>query len=202
MIFLFKGIILGFLITAPVGPIGILCARRTLAEGRMAGFLSGLGAATADAFYGVVAAFGLTSISSFLFDYQMPIRLVGGIFFIYVAAKMFYAKPSDKITDKLMEGSSFRIYLSTFILTITNPLTVFAFIAFFAGSGIVATDYFAASLVVIGVFLGAALCWLSLCVVVDLLRHRFNGNSLVLVNKVCAVLIALFGVFSLASILR
>ena len=88
----FKSLIIGFSIAAPVGPIGILCIRRTLADGRRAGFISGLGAATADAFYGAIAAFGLTFISSFLINQSIWLRLAGGLFLIFLGIKTIFAK--------------------------------------------------------------------------------------------------------------
>src|SRR5512147_2656599 len=90
-----KGLILGFSIAAPVGPIGVLCIRRTLAEGHLTGFLSGLGAATADMLYGSIAAFGLTALTDLLVDQQLWLRLIGGLFLIYLGIRTFLAKPAD-----------------------------------------------------------------------------------------------------------
>jgi threonine/homoserine/homoserine lactone efflux protein len=94
--FLLKGLVLGFSIAAPVGPIGVLCIRRTLAEGRAAGFASGLGAATAEAIYGSVAAFGLTVISNFLRSQEFVLRLVGGVFLCYLGVKTWLAQPAER----------------------------------------------------------------------------------------------------------
>src|SRR5689334_25341641 len=101
-LFLLKGLAIGFAIAAPVGPIGVLCIRRTFAEGRAAGLATGLGAATADAFYGAVAAFGLTAISGFLLDFQQALRLVGGMFLLWLGIKTFFAKPTGSAAR--MEG--------------------------------------------------------------------------------------------------
>src|SRR6478735_6371119 len=94
--FFLKGLVLGFSIAAPVGPIGVLCIRRSLAEGRVVGFVSGLGAATADAFYGAVAAFGLTFISALLVSQQLWLRAIGGAFLCYLGVKTFLAPPSTQ----------------------------------------------------------------------------------------------------------
>src|SRR3990172_8990998 len=131
-----KGLLLGFSIAAPVGPIGVLCIRRTLAEGRTAGFASGLGAATADALYGSIAGFGLTIVSSFLIDQSHWLQLAGGIFLLYLGIKTFLAKSKETIeTGSPLEKSRGIIgnYASTFLLTLTNPLTILSFIAIFAG---------------------------------------------------------------------
>jgi threonine/homoserine/homoserine lactone efflux protein len=133
--FLLGGIILGFSIAAPVGPIGVLCIRRTLAEGRASGLVSGLGAATADAIYGCVAGFGLTFISSFLVNQQRWLHLVGGAFLCYLGIRTFLARPADQAA--LAQGSGLiGAYGSTFLLTLTNPMTILSFTAVFAALGV------------------------------------------------------------------
>src|SRR3989338_2198821 len=132
---LLKGLILGFLIAAPVGPIGVLCIQRTLTKGRISGFVSGLGAATADAFYGAVAAFGLVIISNFLIEQQFILRLVGGVFFLYIGIKSFYSKPKEVDTDTKINAGLAKDYISTVFLTVTNPMTIISFTALFAGVG-------------------------------------------------------------------
>ena len=135
-----KGILIGVTIAAPVGPIGILCIRRTLAEGRLAGFISGLGAATADAMYGAIAAFGLTFISVFLINQSFWLRLGGGLFLIYLGIKSFLSVPSqgaDLNPKSSRNESVLNYYGSTLFLTLTNPITIISFAAIFAGFGIV-----------------------------------------------------------------
>jgi threonine/homoserine/homoserine lactone efflux protein len=127
-----RWLLIGFSIAAPVGPIGVLCIRRTLADGRLAGFLSGMGAASADMFYGAVAAFGLTAIRDVLLGQSNWLRLVGGIFLLYLGVKTFLSKPAEQAAESLRNGL-FGAYLSTFFLTITNPVTILSFVAIFAG---------------------------------------------------------------------
>ena len=161
--YLVKGLVIGFSIAAPVGPIGVLCIRRTLAEGRAAGLLSGLGAATADAIYGVSAAFGLTYISSLLMGYQTWIRLVGGLFLCYLGLRTYFSRPAQSAA--WVEGQGLvAAYASVFFLTLTNPMTILAFTAVFAGLGIGSAtgDYPSATLLVLGVFSGSAAGWLIL----------------------------------------
>ena len=118
--FFFKGLLIGFSIAAPVGPIGVLCIRRTLTNGRMSGLVSGLGAATADGFYGAVAAFGLTLISDVLVGQQLWFRIIGGSFLLYLGIRTFLSKPSEKsASDK--KGNLFRNYISTFITDYYEP---------------------------------------------------------------------------------
>jgi threonine/homoserine/homoserine lactone efflux protein len=118
--FLISGIIIGFSIAAPVGPIGVLCIRRTLAEGRLHGLVSGLGAATADAVYGCIAAFGLTFISDVLVQQQLWLRIIGGAFLIFLGVKTILSKPSEKPSSEKRTGL-LTAYGSTFFLTLTNP---------------------------------------------------------------------------------
>jgi threonine/homoserine/homoserine lactone efflux protein len=195
-----RGLLIGFSIAAPVGPIGILCIRRTLAEGRLAGFLSGMGAASADMFYGALAAFGLTAIQDVLLGQSDWLRLVGGIFLLYLGLKTFLAKPAEQAAKSSRNGL-FGAYLTTFFLTITNPITILSFIAIFAGLRLVETggNYVAASTMVLGVFLGSAIWWFTLSSVVGLLRDRFNTIWRIWINRIAGMVIFSFGVIVLAA---
>ncbi|MBS1966520.1 MAG: LysE family transporter, partial [Chloroflexi bacterium SZAS-1] len=160
---LLKGLLIGFSIAAPVGPIGALCIRRTLANGRAAGLVSGLGAATADAMYGCIAGFGLTFISSLLMSQQLWLKLIGGAFLCYLGIRTLLARPAAQAANASGVGL-FGAYASTFFLTLTNPTTILSFLAVFAGLGLAsaAGNYGAAALLVLGVFIGSALWWLLL----------------------------------------
>jgi threonine/homoserine/homoserine lactone efflux protein len=199
---LLKGLIIGFSIAAPVGPIGVLCIRRTLAEGRLTGLLSGLGAATADALYGCVAGFGLTLISSLLIQQQVWLSLIGGLFLCYLGSRTFLVKPIETTTPAQKSGL-IKAYATTFFLTLTNPATILSFAAIFAGLGVAsaAGDYTAATVLVLGVFLGSALWWLILSGGVSLFRTKFTSVRLHWVNKISGVIIAGFGLLALASLL-
>jgi len=200
---LLQGIIIGFSIAAPVGPIGVLCIRRTLAHGRLSGLISGLGAATADLVYGVIAGFGLTFISQFLIDQQNGLRLVGGLFLLYLGIKTFLAKGAEEELANAHKNL-WSDYLSTFFLTLTNPVTILSFVAIFAGLGIANTsgDYAAALTLVIGVFSGSAIWWLLLSAGASFFQDKLKGNGLLWINRFSGVLIAGFGVVALVSLLR
>jgi threonine/homoserine/homoserine lactone efflux protein len=200
--FLFRGLIIGFSIAAPVGPIGVLCIRRTLAEGWRSGLVSGLGAASADTLYGSVAGFGLAFISNFLVSQQIWLRLVGGIFLCYLGVKTWRSKPAVQAVPGKGNGLP-GAYASTFLLTVTNPMTIISFAAIFAGLGLAGTrgDYAAAGILVLGVFCGSALWWLILSGGVGLFRKKFTPASLRWVNRISGVVITGFGLFALASIL-
>lgn len=168
-----KGIILGFSVAAPVGPIGILCIRRTLEYGRLSGFVSGLGAAFADMIYAIIAAFGLTYISNVLTDWQDWLQLAGGLFLLYLGWKTFFAKPRSNLNEPIHK-SLLNDFLSIFFLTVTNPMTIFAFLGVFAALGLTTANgnYLHALLLVLGVFLGSATWWLLLSEGVTLLEKK------------------------------
>jgi threonine/homoserine/homoserine lactone efflux protein len=191
---LVRGLIIGFSIAAPVGPIGVLCIRRTLAQGRTSGFLSGLGAATADAFYGCVAGFGLTAISAFLIDQRFWIQLIGGVFLLALGVKTLRSAPSAQAAAASANGLV-ASYVSTFFLTIANPMTILSFAGIFAALGVAETggDYSAAALLVSGVFIGSAAWWLILSGGVGLMRERLTDGILRWTNRLSGIVLAVFG---------
>ncbi len=200
-IILFKGIFIGFAMAVPVGPIGIICIRKTLTEGRMRGFVIGLGAATADFFYGCVAAFGLTFISNTLISQKVWIRLVGGVLLLYLGIRTFRAKPKDPKAH-INSSGIFKSYLTTVLLTLTNPLSVFAFLAVFAALGL-GSDLgnFSAAALVVGVFIGSSLWFLSLSSGVILFRKKLDMGGLRWVNRIAGILIIISGVIIMVSLL-
>src|SRR5690242_18318510 len=197
-----RGLVIGFAIAAPVGPIGMLVIRRTLAEGRLLGLLTGLGAAVADALYGCVGAFGLTFISSFLMGYAFWTKLIGGAFLVYLGVSTFRAKPKEESTG----SSNVRYaaaFLSTMVLTLANPATILSFMAVFAGLGLGTNggDYGAAGIVVAGVFIGSAIWWLLLSGGVSLVRHKLKPGTMKWINYGSGAFLFLFGLFALSSVL-
>ena len=199
--FLLTGLAIGFSIAAPVGPIGVLCIRRTLAEGRVSGLLSGLGAATADALYGCIAGFGLVFVSNFLVSQQVWLRLVGGVFLCWLGMRTLLAKPTEQSGSPKAMGLA-GAYASTFFLTLTNPMTIISFAAIFAGLGLAnrSGNYASATILVLGVFSGSALWWLILSGGVGLFRDKFNPHGLKWVNRISGMIITGFGLYALLSV--
>lgn len=193
-----KGIILGFSVAAPVGPIGILCIRRTLEYGRLSGFVSGLGAAFADMLYAVIAAFGLTFISNVLTAGQDWLQLAGGVFLLYLGWKTFIAKPRENLNQPVHK-SLLNDFFSVFFLTVTNPMTILAFLGVFAALGFTTSsgNYLEASTLVLGVFLGSAAWWLMLSEGVTLFRRKVTGQVMQWINRISGSLIFGFGVMVL-----
>lgn len=209
--FFLRGFVLGFSIAAPVGPIGILCIRNTLTRGLAIGFVSGLGAATADGFYGSVAGFGLSLITDFLVAHSIWLRLMGGAFLCYLGVTTFLAKSKlnnwsevEGESHSVLRASLWSAYLSTLFLTITNPLTILAFATMFAGLGLVQTGGNTGNAIalVCGVFLGSATWWFILSYGVSLFRHKFNPHILRWVNRLAGIMIVAFGLVALLSVWR
>ncbi len=194
-----RGLVLGFTIAAAVGPISLLCIRRTLAEGRVVGLVSGLGVATADATYGAIAAFGLTAITDLLVDWRRALGIIGGLFLLWLAWRTFRAVPGEAATTSARRGGLFGAYLSTLGLTLTNPMTILSFAALFVGLGIDGGDAAGAASLTIGVFLGSAAWWVVLVTGVGALRSRLTRIWLRRINVASGLLIGAFALVSLAT---
>lgn len=195
-----KGLIIGFAIAAPVGPIGVLCIQRSLYDGFKIGLMTGLGAALADGTYGLIAGFGLTALSSLLISHQFWIRLIGGLFLLYLGIKLFLA-PSREKSANTSDHSSWHALSTTYLLTITNPVTILSFVAIFAGFGLSQTssDYTQAIILVLGITLGSAMWWLLLSSgVAFILHHRLSPALMKNINRISGFIILSFGVYALS----
>ncbi len=204
-----QGTLIGFSIAAPVGPIGLLCIRRSMAQGRWFGLASGLGAATADTFYGLVAALGLTAVTQVLLDHRTWLQVFGGAFLLWMGIATFRARPpsgpapaGDESAGRPGLGGAFA---TTLLLTLTSPMTVLAFAGVFAGLGlghVADTGLRPALLLVAGVFCGSALWWLLLSTVASAVGRKFEPRHFVLLNRFSGSLLAGFGLWQLAALLR
>jgi threonine/homoserine/homoserine lactone efflux protein len=192
-----KGLMAGLAISAPVGPVNVLCAGRTLSRGRASGLLSGLGAATADALYGSVAAFSISIIIDFLEREEFWIRVFGGMLLICIG--FFYLrKPAEPIGAESASGPAHSDYTSTLLLTLTNPTTVLSFLAVLTGLGMGGYhDWWLTFLLVGGIFCGSMLWWVILVLTVNHLRDRFNPQSFRWMNRIAGLAIGAFGVVTL-----
>ncbi|SCZ77607.1 LysE/ArgO family amino acid transporter [Acidaminobacter hydrogenoformans] len=202
-----RSLVIGLSIAAPVGPIGLLCIRRTLALGRRAGLMTGLGAAAADGVYGAVAAFGLSAVSAFLIDQQNALRIGGGLFLIYLGQGILRSKPAsraaepERLKDSGKTIGDMGMLLSTFALTLTNPMTILSFIAIFSGLGLaggVASHGIAAPLLTVaGVFTGSALWWLTLTFALSRLKILSKPENLIWINRFSGLVILGFGTMAI-----
>jgi threonine/homoserine/homoserine lactone efflux protein len=202
-IFYLKGLIIGFAMAVPIGPLGVMCVRKTLAEGRSRGLIIGFGAATADALYGSIAAFGLTFVSDAIASERFWLRLVGGGLLVFLGIRTYRTERNDPkipFDKKGLMGS----YVSTFLLALTNPLTVFAFIAVFAAFGLdhrLITVSASACALVLGVFTGSCLWFLTLSYVATFFREKLDSDGLRWVNRISGALIILSGLAAFMSLL-
>ncbi len=197
-----KGLAFGFVLAATVGPMWVLCLRRTLARGVLIGFASGMGIAVADAVYGAIAAFGLTAISGFLLAHRFWIGLAGAAFLVYLGAKTLAAKPVEAGTETHDRGLA-GAFLSTLGLTLTNPPTILAFAAIFAALGLASnSSYSSAGFIVLGVFLGSAGWWVILAAGAGRLRERIGPRQLRAVNVVAGLMILGFAAWQIAALFR
>lgn len=203
MSFYVRGLILGLSIASVVGPMSVLCMQRTLHRGLLYGLVSGLGIATADGVYGSIAAFGLTLITAFLVSQQIWIRLIGGLFLLYLGIRTIFTKPAERATSA-KANNFLGAYASTFLLTLTNPLTILSFAAVFAGLGVGATTHsvLSAALVVLGVFSGSTLWWCILTGSLSLLRGKFTSAWLLWINRISGGVITIFGLLALLSLIK
>jgi threonine/homoserine/homoserine lactone efflux protein len=201
LVFFLKGLIIGFAMAVPIGPAGIMCIRKTLAEGPSRGLIVGLGAATADALYGSIAAFGLTFVSDAIAREHFWVRLIGGALLLFLGIRTFRVKLKDPILPFNLKGL-FGSYVSTLILALTNPVTVFAFVAVFAAFGLGHTITFvSACLLVLGVFLGSCLWFLALGYVAVFFRKRLKSGGFRWVNTISGVLLIISGLAAFVSLM-
>jgi threonine/homoserine/homoserine lactone efflux protein len=192
---------IGLAIAAPVGPIGLLVIQRTLRHGRVVGLVTGLGAAVADAVYGAVGAFGVSAVIHALTAARVPLALLGGAFLLWLAWRIWHTPPASQLAH-VAEGPGLpAAFAGTFVLTLSNPATIFSFLAVFAtlgarsaagaDGGALASPW----TMIAGVLAGSALWWLLLSGVVGALRQRFDTRAQRLVNRLSALGLALFALW-------
>ena len=196
--------LLGFLASIPLGPIGIICIQRTLGKGRWSGFISGLGAASADTIVAIIAGLGLSFVIIFFKSNSHILVILGSLIMIVLGVRIFLKSPAKQVRERKMKKNNlYTDYLSVLILTLSNPLTIFVFIAIFAGLNLVygAYDFFLKMLIFSGIFIGASFWWFLLTSLVNIYREKFNLKNLWWLNKITGAIIIAFGVVALFSIL-
>ncbi len=199
---LLKGVVIGFSIAAPVGPIGLLCIQRTTVYGRGAGFATGLGAASADAVYGSIAAFGLAAAVVFVTGIAGPVRIGGGLFLCWLGISAARTRTvSPAISGKSPSGLP-GAFFSAFVLTLSNPMTIISFAGVFAGLGAAGASGGTAvpAALVTGVFTGSLVWWVILSGTAAAAKNFLGGRSLGYVNRISGAVIFGFGLWSLISV--
>jgi len=192
---LLKGILIGFLVSIPLGPIGILVIQRTVNKSRLAGLMSGMGAALSDTLYAVIAGFSLTFIIDFIRENELLFQAFGGVVVLALGIHIFFKNPvTDLRRNRLKGNTHFQDIISSFLVTFSNPLTVFVFLAVFTSSGVVINmeKPYHSFFVILGIFSGAFIWWFSLSGIVSLVKHKINLRILWWINKTAGILIVLF----------
>jgi threonine/homoserine/homoserine lactone efflux protein len=203
---LLKGILMGFAVAAPVGPIALLVLRRTLAEGRLAGFVSGLGAATADTLCAAVAALALSAVTALLTTHHDLVQLIGGVFMLGLGLHTWRTTPPATAASRpLHERNLATAFASTCLLTLANPLTLLGITGVIAAAGLTSgTAHHAreTAALVLGVFCGSSAWWLILCFCANWLGRKLGPQNLRTLNHLAAVLILGFGLWQLIDLAR
>ncbi|HEY1724932.1 MAG TPA: LysE family transporter [Steroidobacteraceae bacterium] len=197
---LLKGLAIGFSVAAPVGPIGLLCIRRSMTDGARTGFVCGLGAATADAMYALIGAIAVTGLARWLVAQQRWFGLAGGLFLLYLGLRTLVPGAARHSGIRTIRGNALSSYASTLLLTLANPMTIMSFAAVFAGIGLAAAPtYLAAAQLTAAVFFGSAAWWWLLSAVAGRAQRFLGGAALQVINCVCGLMIAAFGAYAVIS---
>ena len=190
-----KGILIGLLVSIPLGPIGVLVIQRTVNKSRIAGLLSGMGAALSDTLYAIVAGFSLTFVIDFIREHETMFQAIGALVVLVLGISIFFKNPVNDLRRNRLRGNThFQDIISSFLVTISNPLTVFVFLAVFTSSGVAISleKPYHSFFVILGIFLGAFLWWFTLSGIVSMFRHKINLRVLWWINKTAGALIILF----------
>jgi threonine/homoserine/homoserine lactone efflux protein len=210
----YRGLVLGLMVSAPVGPIGLLCIRRTIQKGLIVGFATGIGAACADTIFGAVAAFGVAAILDFMRHYDLYIRILGGGILLFGAWHTWHDRPKPppdlvSLTKKMVGRvvglakdetlmGTLKAFISGFVITMTNPVTVFAVLAVVATFGSLQNRLDTGTLTA-GIFFGAALWWIMLSGGIALVRGHFTESRIIWINRITAVILASLALWAVAS---
>jgi threonine/homoserine/homoserine lactone efflux protein len=201
------GILIGLIVAAPIGPVNLICIRRTFTYGAVNGFFAGLGAALGDGLFAIITAFGLTAISQLIEGYSTPLKLIGGLMLVGFGLHIFRSDVSAiRDAEKSREAgppSLFRSMASTFALTITNPATLFGFTALFAGLASLAgreASFVDAAITVVGVFVGSSMWWFILTTIVGIFHHHIDAGVIRKINHFFGIAVTGFGVIVLSNL--
>lgn len=192
-----QSVIIGLAIAAPVGPIGVLCIRTTVVNGILAGLAVGFGAAVADGVYAILAGIGLSMITNFLLDISPILKIVGGGFLLYTGIIIFLQKVHYSKARVVIRKSYGRLFSSTFFLTLSNPMTILAFLGIISALEVETTSNKEFMTLIIGVLSGSILWWLFLVGTVSFVAKRLNATVLGYVNRASGIVIAVFGIYIL-----
>ncbi|MDR2835067.1 MAG: LysE family translocator [Bacteroidales bacterium] len=207
MNYIWEGILIGLAASIPLGPIAILIIQRTLNKGWKFGFLSGLGAACADTFYAILAALGVTMITSYIEKYEIILRIIGSIILIIMGIKLIPIKPTKQLKKNYLKTGKKAIvsdFFSIYGLTLSNPITFFVFTAFFATfrviDGTITNWYLGIVILLFSIFFGAVSWWCALTLLVSVFRKKIRLRKMLILNRIAGILMILFAIFVIVSV--
>ncbi|GAB3257147.1 LysE family translocator [Chitinimonas naiadis] len=201
MVLLGRSALIGLSIAAPVGPIGLLCMQRTLQYGPRIGFASGLGAASADAVYGALGAFGVAGVTAAFVALAQPLTIIGALFLAWMGVQLWRGNAASRTAEAREAPGGWSAYGSVFLLTLSNPMTILSFVAIFAAlGGGMAADATAAGTMVLGVALGSAGWWLALAMGMAALRERMASGAMRVINRVAGLVLLGFAGWQLLAV--
>lgn len=204
VVYIFRGMLIGLMVSVPLGPMGVLIIQKTLHRGALSGFVAGMGAACADLFYATVAAFGLGFVLNTIQTHELLLQIIGGIFLIIVGLKIYFDNPLKQIRarKRVTKTGLLGDFLSLFFLTVSNPVAIVVFMAVFAGTSVLgdSPSFVTEIFVLIGVLLGGGIWWYTLSTLVNVFRKKFRLRVLVTINKVAGVIISFLGILAVIAV--
>lgn len=202
LMFFLKGVLVGLLASMPPGPVMVMCLQRTLNRNGISGLVSGLGAASADTLFAIMALFSLSMVMSFIESHTLWLKALGGLMVIFIGLSIYRKNPVMQMRkNRTKKGNLLGDFISIFLLTFTNPAYILAFVALFAAVGLGDhPNLLSGVLMIMGVLIGAASWWLLLTFVVSSVRHKFRLRHLVMINKICGIVIMALGVIAILSL--
>lgn len=199
--FVITGLLIGFFVSMPVGPLAVLCIQRTLNKGRWHGFATALGTAFSDMVYALIAAFGMTFVTAFITSKQMLIQVIGSVVITIFGLYIFRSNPVKKLSPVSSPSNYIQDFITAFLLTFSNPTILFLFIGLYARFNFIQSaenlSFFKIMIGVLAVFAGAIMWWFFLVSIVDFFRQKINVRSLWVVNKLMGSIIALLGILGI-----
>lgn len=205
LIVFLKGLIVGLGASIPLGPLGVLCIQKTLSKGRISGFLTGLGASVSDTIYSAISILGLFLIDDFVNEHKILVLLIGGFVIVLIGVKVYFTNPVRQIRQKNPNGRMAQDFFEGFLMTITNPGSLFLIFAMFALVRLNISDYhgeaahYVSYLILWSIFLGSALWWFTISTVINIFRKRFRLKQLILLNRIAGAVIIVLGIISMAE---
>lgn len=197
VVYIFKGILIGLMVSVPLGPMGVLIIQKTLQKGALSGFIAGMGAACADLFYATVAAFGLGFVVNIIQTHELILQIIGGILLIVVGLRIYFGNPLKQIRlkKKVSKKGLLGDFLTLFFLTVSNPVAIVVFMAVFAGASVFgdSPSFRIELFVLIGVLVGGGLWWYTLSTLVNIFRKKFRLRVLITMNRVSGIIISILG---------